>query len=146
VNTPLEVTDGAARIRFAQLALVSCSSPTDLGQGPGNGIIVIDHLLYARPRNPPPRESDPPIINITFPTNGSVVEGVVPGETRLTVQANVIETAILGMTAQVNNHAPMPVFYFRTGPQTFNVSVELSAAEGLVGGSNKVVLEAIDFD
>jgi hypothetical protein len=146
IDSPVEIDDGAGRIRFVLVSLVQCTSPTDPLSGPTNATILLDNLLYDRPLNPPPRESDPPVINITFPANGSTVEGVAPGQVALTLHSKVTETAIYSMSAVVNGRPPVPVHYSRIDAGSFNASLEIDGTGGLVEGANHVVLTALDFD
>src|SRR5205814_325382 len=105
-----------------------------------------DNLVYDRPLVPPPRETAPPVIQITFPAEGSTVEGAAPGQIALTLQSVVTESAIYSMSAVVNGRPPAPVHYSRIDATTFNASLELDGPGGLVEGNNTVVLTAFDFD
>jgi hypothetical protein len=146
ILTPLEINDPSASILYAQLSLVSCTTPTDSASGPSNGTIILDNLLYDRPLNPPAHEHDPPIITITSPTNGSTVQGTTPAGVNTILLATVRETALMSMTAQVNGHAAVPVNYWNISPGNFDAGLALDANVGLVEGINTVILTAVDFD
>jgi hypothetical protein len=146
INTPLEVDDGAARIHYVRLAIVSCSFPYDASSGADNVALVLDNLLYDRALNPPAGEHVPPVITIITPSNGATVSDNAPGSTFVRVHAAVTETALYSMTARANGGAPVPATFFQTGPQTYDANVILTDMNGIVSGTNMVVLTASDFD
>ena len=146
VTTPLEIDDANAAIHYVELWIVSCDAPNDPSQGPVNGTILIDNLLYDRPLNPPAHESDPPIINIVSPHNNDTVTGTTPGEVATSLHAIITESALAQLTAQVNGHASRDVVYNQSAPNTYDVTISLRDVDGLVDGPNTVVLTAVDFD
>ena len=93
-----------------------------------------------------PRESDPPIVTITYPTDGATALGSTPGATVLTLQADITETAIYSMTAEVNGHAPVSVGYYHTSPQSYASYIQVDSTEGLISGTNTVRVNVWDFD
>ena len=92
------------------------------------------------------RESDPPVVTITYPTDGATALGSTPGATVLTLQADITETAIYSMTAEVNGHAPVSVGYYHTSPQSYASYIQVDSTEGLISGTNTVRVNVWDFD
>jgi hypothetical protein len=146
VTTSLTIFDISARIRYAQLWLVRCDNPFSLKLGPNQATLVLDNLLYDRPISVPPRETAPPIITVTSPVNGAIVTGSIPGELYLPVEATIAETALASLTVQLNGHAPIAMSYRQTEPATYQAMVALNQADGLVRGTNTLIVTAVDFD
>jgi hypothetical protein len=146
VTTPLAIFDISARISYAQLWLVRCSDPLTPNLGPNQRTLVLDNLIYDRPASTPPRETDPPIITVTLPSNGATVTGRIPGELYLPVEATITETAIASLTARLNGRPPIAMTYRQTGPTNYQAMVSLDDADGLISGANTLVVTAVDFD
>ena len=143
VNTPLEVDDPTGTIGYVRVSQVLCS---DHSPGYDGQPLLIDNLGYDQPLSPPPGDHTPPVVTITSPTDGSTIDGSVPGETALTLTATINEDALYSLTAQVNGHSPVVMSYGRNGPGVYSATVYLDPSAGLVDGSNTVVVKATDFD
>ena len=147
ITTPLEIDDGAARIRYAVLSLVPCSNPLDAWPGGlGQTALLIDNLLYDRPLNPPAGETEPPILTITKPTNGATVLGMSVGSVVADVTATIKETQLANVTVQVNGHAAVPMNFYHVDQQNYFAGATIADTDGLMAGSNALVVTAVDFD
>jgi hypothetical protein len=146
INNPLEIDDAAARMHFAQLALVDCTTPNNPSSGGDNRVLLIDNLVYDRPLNPPPGEHVPPVVTITYPSDGSAVQGAVPGFVDVTIFASIIESALASVTANLNGGPPQPMAFFHDTPSSYQAQLEVTDAQALLVGQNSVVVTATDFD
>lgn len=152
VNRPITLLDYAGRIRYATLAVVRCDNPgeTDIG---GNDyptvffpVLYLDNLIYDRPLNPPPHESDPPLVTILAPAPGSAITGDFPGLTVLAAHLLMTDTALSSVSAALNGAAPVRLSFGRRGAQAFGADTYLGAWAGLHDGANTLVVQVRDFD
>ena len=123
VVNPLTLFDLLSRIKFAILWESTCALPLVPRSGPLDDFLVIDNLSYDRELNPPQHESDPPVVTLIDPTNGSTVTGATVGEVSFFVRAAVHESDLASMTATLNGHPAGPVTFVPNGPNSYGVAL-----------------------
>jgi hypothetical protein len=144
VDTPLALKIGTPAIVEVDVSYHYCNG--DPVFAASNMPVEIDNLSYVLPLNPLPQEHDKPVITSVTPDDGTTATGRYPREIFTGLNVTVHEHQMRTLTVEVNDGPAQELVYTRTDADTYAGGLSLTNANGLVAGTNTLVIKATDFD